>query len=54
MRALFSSVAEYVHRQEPVPEEQVAYSKTLLGVRSAKAVEQWVTENRELLLLGFQ
>lgn len=47
---LFSSVAEYVHQQAPVTEKQAVYSKTLLGVKSAKAVEQWVTDNREFLL----
>ena len=47
---LFSSVAEYVQQQEPVPEMQAAYSKTLLGVKSAKEIEQWVNENRPFLL----
>ena len=50
IRALFSTVAEYVNQQEPAAEKQAMYSKTLLGVRSAKAVEQWVNENREFLL----
>ncbi len=50
VRSLFISVAEYLQQQEPATEKQAAYSKTLLGVRSAKAVEQWVTANRELLL----
>jgi hypothetical protein len=50
IRTLFSAVAEYVHQQEPVAEKQALYSKTLLGVRSAKAVEQWVIDNREALL----
>jgi POLQ-like helicase len=50
IRALFSSVAEYVHQQEPAAEKQAKYSKTLLGVKSAKAVERWVTDNREALL----
>ena len=50
VRTLFSSVAEYLQQQEPAPEKQTAYSKTLLGVRSAKAVEQWIIANRELLL----
>lgn len=47
---LFGLVADYVYQQEPVAEKQAIYSKTLLGVRSAKAVEHWVTDNRELLL----
>ena len=47
---LFSSVAEYVNQHEPSAEKQAVYSKTLLGVRSAKAVEQWVTDNRGFLL----
>ena len=50
IKALFISVAEYLEEQEPATERQAAYSKTLLGVRSAKAVEQWVNENREFLL----
>lgn len=50
VRALFTSVAEYVHRQEPAAEKQAMYSKTLLGVKNAKAVEHWVTTNREALL----
>ncbi|MFA6971880.1 MAG: DEAD/DEAH box helicase [Gallionella sp.] len=50
VRTLFVTVAEFLQQQEPATEKQAAYSKTLLGVRSAKAVEQWVTENRELLL----
>lgn len=50
IRALFISVAEYLEEQEPATEKQASYSKTLLGVRSAKAVEQWVNENREFLL----
>lgn len=50
VRTLFISVAEYLQQQEPATEKQAAYSKTLLGVRSAKAVEQWVAANREFLL----
>jgi POLQ-like helicase len=50
VRTLFVSVAEYLHQQEPDPQKQAAYSKTLLGVKSAKAVEQWVITNREILL----
>ena len=50
VRTLFISIAEYLQQQEPAPEKQAAYSKTLLGVRSAKAVEQWVTANRDTLL----
>ena len=50
VRTLFICIAEYLQEQEPTPEKQAAYSKTLLGVRSAKAVEQWVTANRDVLL----
>jgi hypothetical protein len=50
IKTLFSSVAEYVHRQAPAAEEQAKYSKTLLGVGSAKEVERWVTNSREDLL----
>jgi hypothetical protein len=50
IKTLFSSVAEYVNQNEPSAEKQAVYSKTLLGVRSAKAVEQWVNDNRDSLL----
>jgi hypothetical protein len=50
IRTLFTSVAEYLQEQEPATEKQAVYSKTLLGVRSAKAIEQWVNENRTNLL----
>jgi POLQ-like helicase len=50
VRALFVSVADYLQEQEPAVEKQAAYAKTLLGVKSAKAVEQWVITNREFLL----
>ena len=50
VRTLFISIAEYLQQQEPAPEKQTTYSKTLLGVRSAKAVEQWVITNRDALL----
>ena len=50
IKALFISVAEYLQKQEPATEKQAVYSKTLLGVRSAKAVEQWVNANRAFLL----
>lgn len=51
IKALFISVAEYVEVQEPAAHKQAAYSKTLLGVKSAKAVEQWVNDNRAFLLI---
>jgi hypothetical protein len=50
IKALFSSIADYVEGQEPAAPKQAAYSKTLLGVKSAKAVEQWVNDNRAFLL----
>lgn len=50
IKALFTSIAEYLEAQEPAPLKQAAYSKTLLGVKSAKAVEQWVNDNRAFLL----
>ena len=51
VRTLFISVAEYLQQQEPATEKQAAYSKTLLGVKSAKAVEQWVAANRDFLVV---
>lgn len=50
IKSLFSSIADYVELQEPAAPKQAAYSKTLLGVKSAKAVEQWVNDNRAFLL----
>jgi hypothetical protein len=51
--ALFASVADYIEHQEPIVEKQAVYAKTLLGVVSAKTVENWVMENRgELLSLS--
>ena len=50
IKTLFISIAEYVEEQEPAAHKQVAYSKTLLGIKSAKAIEEWVNNNRELLL----
>jgi hypothetical protein len=47
---LFSCVAEYVHREQPEVEKQAIYARTLLGVRSAKAVESWVLERHDTLL----
>jgi POLQ-like helicase len=50
VKALFVSVAQYLEAQEPAVAKQAAYSKTLLGVKSAKAVEKWVNDNRAFLL----
>lgn len=50
LRALFGLIAEHIQQTEPAPEAQAKYARTLLGVRSAKAIEKWVTDNRELLL----
>ncbi|MBT2141916.1 DEAD/DEAH box helicase [Dyella sp. LX-66] len=47
---LFVAVAEYVYSQEPDPERQASYAKTLLGARNAKAIETWVEINREQLV----
>lgn len=51
IKVLFTKVAEYLQKQEPDTTKQAVYSKTLLGVQGAKEVEQWVNENRDLLLL---
>lgn len=50
VRSLFLAIAEYVQQLEPTTNKQALYSKTLLGVASAKAVEQWVTQNRHVLM----
>jgi len=50
LRLLFVAVAEYLDRQQPNAGRQAVYAKTLLGVDRAKAVEQWVEDNRADLL----
>jgi POLQ-like helicase len=50
VKTLFSCVADFIQLQEPFVETQKAYSKTLLGIRNAKAIESWVNESREELL----
>lgn len=50
VRILFRSVANFLEQQEPAVERQATYAKTLLGIRNAKAIEQWVSETREDLL----
>ncbi len=50
VKTLFVSVADFLEQQEPAIEKQVTYSKTLLGIRNAKAIEIWVDEAREELL----
>lgn len=49
IKALFGRVAEYLHNQEPILEKQSLYSKTLLGIKGAKDIEQWVNENKAYL-----
>lgn len=50
VKTLFVSVADFLEQQEPATEKQATYSKTLLGIRNAKAIELWVDEAREKLL----
>lgn len=50
VKTLFVCVADFIQQQEPAIETQKSYSKTLLGVRNAKAIELWVNESREELL----
>jgi hypothetical protein len=50
VKILFLSIVQYLQQQQPGTEKQAIYSKTLLGMRGAKAVEQWVSEKREMLL----
>lgn len=50
VKNLFSKVAEYLDVNEPNAEKQSAYSKTLLGIKNSKEIEQWVDENRSFLL----
>jgi POLQ-like helicase len=50
IRILFRTVAEYIHQQAPSTEKQAIYSKTLLDVKKAKIIENWVADNRDVLL----
>lgn len=50
VKTLFVSVADFLEQQEPAIEKQAIYSKTLLGIRNAKAIELWVDKVREELL----
>lgn len=50
VKTLFTRVADFIQQQEPIIEMQKAYSKTLLGIRNAKAIELWVNKAREDLL----
>jgi len=50
LRGLFVAIAGYLHEREPDPVKQALFSRTLLGVDHARAVEEWVSENREALL----
>ncbi len=50
VKNLFSKIAEYLEANEPNAEKQRAYSKTLLGIKNSKEIEQWVNENRTFLL----
>jgi len=47
--ALFGAVAEYIQSVEPEPLKQALYSRTLLGVASAKRIQGWVQENLNVL-----
>lgn len=50
VKTLFVRVADFLEQQEPTIEKQAIYSKTLLGIRNAKAIERWVDDAREELL----
>lgn len=50
IKVLFTNVADYLQKQEPDTAKQSVYSKTLLGAESAMEVEQWVNENRDILI----
>lgn len=50
VKTLFVCIADFIQQQEPAIETQKAYSKTLLGIRNAKAIEVWVNDSREDLL----
>jgi hypothetical protein len=48
--ALFGAVAEYVELHAPQHDRQAIYAKTLLGVASARQVEEWVKQWQQALL----
>jgi hypothetical protein len=50
VRHLFVAVADYIQLQAQAVEKQAAYARTLLGLKSAMAVEHWVAANRGVLL----
>lgn len=50
IKTLFFGVASFLDRQEPMIGKQAAYSKTLLGISDAKAIESWVEIARTDLL----
>ena len=47
---LFLSIVDYLDSQEPSQERQKSYSKTLLGIKSAKEIEKWVHEKEKTLI----
>ena len=47
---LFLAVAQFIESREPEPVQQALYAKTLLGVESARSIQAWTYENRDLLL----
>jgi POLQ-like helicase len=47
---LFERVADYVNSVEPSTERQVRFAKTLLGVDSARRIDEWVVSHRDTLL----
>ena len=49
--ALFLALAEHLHQEQPSNEKQAAYAKTLLGIKNAKAVEDWVNARRNFLFV---
>lgn len=50
VKTLFLGVADFLEQQEPDVKKQKTHSKTLLGIRNAKAIELWVEEARADLL----
>lgn len=50
LTVLFLTVADYLQQQEPDTAKQAVYSKTLLGMKSTKQIEQWVNANYQTLL----
>ncbi|WP_171263484.1 DEAD/DEAH box helicase [Acinetobacter silvestris] len=47
---LFTSLAKFIEEKEPIKENHLIFSKTLLGIDSSQAIYTWVHENYDKLI----